>query len=140
MKTRSMILGFLLACSVTAVARPADDGPVVVSSARYPLSVGGTVYDLITDVQILAPGTGTASREWGDYVLVTVLSGAVTLREVNRDVVIGAGQSLVEAAPNLRSLQNAGPGQVRLVLSAFVPRKTDAAAAACPAGAAATSD
>jgi len=90
MKTRLLFLGLFLASTVVAMAAPS---PVVVDYATYPLTVGDAQYDLITIVQDFPAGAGIAAHQHGGNLLVTVITGALTLHESGGDRVIRQGRA-----------------------------------------------
>jgi quercetin dioxygenase-like cupin family protein len=125
MKTLVVLFGLLLAASAIAAAAPATTDaatPTVVNYAEYPLKVGGSDYTLITIVQDFPPGTGIAPHRHGANLLVTVMSGALTLHERGGDRVVKAGESFTESPGNVHSVDNMGPDPVRIAVSVLLPK------------------
>jgi quercetin dioxygenase-like cupin family protein len=122
MKTRFLLCGLFLLPGVLAAAREIEPGPVIVNYAEHPLTVGGADYSLITFVQDLPAGAGIATHPQGGYLLVTVMSGAVTTHENGAERVISAGESWAESPGHLDSVLNPGPDPARIVVSALLPK------------------
>jgi quercetin dioxygenase-like cupin family protein len=101
-------------------------GPTVVSQAKYPLNVGSGEYDLITRVLEFPPGAGIANHMHGGHVLVTVLSGEMTLREKGTEKIVKAGESWTESPGNVHAVVNAGPATARLVGVFLIPKGAEA--------------
>jgi quercetin dioxygenase-like cupin family protein len=97
-------------------------GPNVVSQAKYPLNVGSGEYDLITRIQEFPAGAGVANHMHGGHVLVTVLSGEMTLREKGTEKIVKAGESWTESPGNVHSIANAGTATARVVAVFLVPK------------------
>lgn len=117
---------FLL-ISVAAAAdeksgQAATPGPTVVSQAKYPLTVGNGEYDLITTILEFPAGAGVANHTHGGHVLVTVLSGEMTLREKGTEKTVKAGESWTESPGNVHSVVNAGTTTARVVGSFLLPK------------------
>jgi quercetin dioxygenase-like cupin family protein len=104
------------------MANPAAPSPVVVNYATYPLTVGAAQYDLITIVEDFPTGSGIATHVHGGNLIVTVMSGALTLHEYGGDKVVKAGESFTEGPGNRHSVVNAGPGPVRIAISVLLPK------------------
>jgi quercetin dioxygenase-like cupin family protein len=118
-KTRFLFLGLFLASTVVAMAAPS---PVVVDSGTCSVTVGGAEYDLITIVQDFPAGAGIAAHQHGGNLLVTVITGALTLHESGGDRVVKAGESFTESPGNTHSVVNAGPSQARIAISVLLPK------------------
>jgi len=97
-------------------------GPTVVSQAKYPLTVGSGEYDLMTRTLEFPAGAGFADHMHGGYVLVTVLSGEMTLREKGTEKIVKAGESWTESPGNVHAIVNAGPAAARLVAAFLLPK------------------
>ena len=70
--------------------------PVIVQMAKFPITVGGAEYDLLTIIQDFPARAGIGTHKHGGYVLVTVLSGEITLREKGYERVVKTGESWTE--------------------------------------------
>src|SRR5574337_1037358 len=121
------ILMMLLWISVVAQAdekggQAAAPGPVVVHMAKFPITVGKNEYDLLTIIQDFAEGTGVANHKHGGHVLVTVLSGEMTLRERGAERIIKTGESWTERPGDVHSVVNAGTSTARVAISILLPK------------------
>jgi quercetin dioxygenase-like cupin family protein len=122
MKTHVLFLGLFLLSTVVAMANPSTPSLPVMSSAEYPLTVGGTEYDLVTIVQDFPAGAGIGTHGHEGWLLVMVMTGAITLHESGADRVVKAGESWTESPGNLYSVINKGPGPARMAESGLLPR------------------
>lgn len=100
----------------------ATPGPTEVSQAKFPLTVGSGEYDLITSILEFPTGAGVANHKHGGNVLVTVLSGDMTLREKGTEKIIKTGESWTESPGNVHSVVNAGTSTARVVAVYLVPK------------------
>ena len=90
---------FLLIATAAAEEKggtAAAPSPVVVNMSKFPITVAGGDYDLLTIIQDFPAGVGVTNHKHGGYVLVTVLSGEMTLREKGTERVIKTGESWTE--------------------------------------------
>ena len=112
--------------SVTAAdekgGQAAIPGPTVVSQAKFPLTVGSGEYDLMTSTLEFPVGAGFADHMHGGYVLVTVLSGEITLREKGTEIIVKAGASWTESPGNVHAVVNAGTTPARVVATFLLPK------------------
>lgn len=97
-------------------------GPNVVSQAKFPLTVGSGEFDLMTSVLEFPAGAGVADHMHGGYVLVTVLSGEMTLREKGIEKIVKAGESWTESPGNVHAVVNAGTTTARVVGTFLLPK------------------
>jgi quercetin dioxygenase-like cupin family protein len=104
------------------VGQPAAPSPVVVHMAKFPITVGGGEYDLLTIVQDFPAGAGVATHKHGGHVLVTVLSGEMTLREKGIERVIKTGESWTERPGDVHAVVNAGTATARVAVSILIPK------------------
>ena len=100
-------------------------GPVVVNMSKFPIAVTGGDYDLLTIIQDFPAGVGVANHKHGGYVLVTVLSGEMTLREKGTERVIKTGESWTEQPGDVHAAVNAGTVTTRLAISILIPKGAD---------------
>ena len=116
----------LLLVSAASAQEPAGQGsmqgPTVVSQAMFPIMVKGADYDLITQILDFPSGAGVAKHFHGGPVLVTVLSGEMTLQEKNTERVLKMGQSWTENPGDQHAVVNAGSVTVRVVVSMLLPK------------------
>lgn len=129
MKATVLLAAFLLLSSGLAIANPAAPSPTVVSYSRYPVMPGGSAYDigdsdydLVTVVEDFPAGTGLGIDQRRGFLLLTVMSGVMTLNENGVDRLISAGQSWTERPGNLHSVVNKGLEPARIVVSAWLPK------------------
>jgi len=97
-------------------------GPNVVSQAKYPLNVGSGEYDLMTAILDFPAGTGFANHKHGGNVLVSVVSGEMTLREKGTEKIVKAGESWTESPGNVHAVVNAGTTTARVVAVFLLPK------------------
>lgn len=96
--------------------------PVVVHMSKYPITVGGGEYDLLTIIQDFPAGAGVAAHKHGGHVLVTVMSGEITLREKGTERVIKTGESWTERPGDVHAVVNAGTETSRVAISILIPK------------------
>jgi quercetin dioxygenase-like cupin family protein len=60
--------------------QPASPGPTVAYQAKFPLTVNGAEYDLLTNIMDFPTEAGVPKHSHGGSVLVTVPSGEITWR------------------------------------------------------------
>ncbi len=104
------------------VEQAASPGPVVVHMAKFPITVAKKDYDLLTIVQDFPAGTGVANHKHGGHVLVTVLSGEMTLREKGGEHIIKTGESWTERPGDVHAVVNAGTDTARVAVSILIPK------------------
>ena len=121
-----LTLGVFLLSSAAAAdeksGQAAIPGPTVVSQANYPITMGSGEYDLKTATLEFPVGAGFADHMHGGYVLVTVLSGEITLREKGAEKIVKAGESWTESPGNVHAVINAGTAPVRVVAAFLLPK------------------
>lgn len=100
----------------------AAPSPVVAHMSKYPITVGGGEYDLLTIIQDFPAGAGVATHKHGGHVLVTVLSGEITLREKGLERVIKTGESWTERPGDVHAVVNAGTVTTRVAVSILIPK------------------
>jgi quercetin dioxygenase-like cupin family protein len=131
MKTTKQILFVALAAILWVSVATADEkagqsatpGPVVVHMAKFPIDVGKGEYDLLTIIQDVPAGGGVANHKHSGHVLVTVLSGEMTLRDQGRaERIIKTGESWTERPGDVHSVVNAGTETARLAVSILNPK------------------
>ncbi|HEY6073684.1 MAG TPA: cupin domain-containing protein [Anaerolineales bacterium] len=116
-------LGFASASG--AATKPAS-GPTVVSQAAYPITVKAGDYSILNLVLAFAPGAGIPNHVHGGYVVVTVLSGQISLLEKGMTKVVKAGQSWTEKAGDVHAVVNRGKTTVRVAVSILLPKGAEA--------------
>jgi len=118
----TMFLLISVAAADEKVGQAATPGPTVVSQAKFPLTAGSGEYDLITSILEFPSGAGVANHKHGGHVLVTVLSGEMTLREKGTEKIMKTGESWTESPGNVHSVVNAGTTATRVVAVYLVPK------------------
>lgn len=104
------------------VGQASIPGPSVVSQAKYPLNVGSGEYDLMTLILDFPAGAGFGDHTHGGNVLVSVVSGEMTLREKGTERIVKAGESWTEAPGNVHAVVNAGTATARVVAVFLLPK------------------
>ena len=130
MKTLKKLLlaALMLFLMISAAAADEKGGqamapsPVVISMAKFPITVGGSDYDLLTIIQDFPTGVGVGTHKHGGNVLVTVLSGEMTLREKGTERVIKTGESWTERPGDIHAALNAGTVTSRVAISVLLPK------------------
>jgi len=100
----------------------AAPSPVVAHMSKLPITVGGGEYDLLTIIQDFPAGAGVATHKHGGHVLVTVLSGEITVREKGAERVIKTGESWTERPGDVHAVVNAGTTTTRVAVGILVPK------------------
>ncbi len=120
-----VLVGFLLISATTAqekASQSAPPGPTVVSQAKFPVALKDGDYVLETVVLDFAEGSVVPNHKHGGYVLVTVLSGEITLKEESGEKLVKAGESWTEAPGQVHSVVNKGKAVARVVGSFLLPK------------------
>jgi quercetin dioxygenase-like cupin family protein len=118
----TVFLGVSVAAAAEKGGQAAAKGPTVVSEAKFPITLGSGEYDLIIRVMDFPAGAGNPNHKHGGHVLVTVLSGEMTLREKGTEKIVKAGESWTENPGNIHAVINAGPVTARIVASFLIPK------------------
>jgi quercetin dioxygenase-like cupin family protein len=123
---RVVFLVFLVATlgglGVSAIGQTTAPAPVNVSLKAYPITVAAGDYELTTQVLDLPPGSGVPRHTHGGPVVVTVLSGEVTVIDSTGEKVYKTGDSWTEKAGDVHSATNRGTGTARAVASYLIPK------------------
>jgi quercetin dioxygenase-like cupin family protein len=120
------ILSVSVAMAAEMAAQPAPPGPAVVYQAKFPIAVQGGEYDLLTIIMDFPSGAGVPRHIHGGSVLVTVLSGEITLKEKGAEVIKKTGESWTEKAGDEHAVVNAGSATVRVAISMLLPKGAEA--------------
>lgn len=96
--------------------------PVTVSQAKFPVTVKGAEYDLLTVVLDFPPGAGVARHSHGGHALVTMLSGELTLKEKGMGRTLKTGESWTEDPGAEHEVVNTGASTARVVVSMLLPK------------------
>jgi quercetin dioxygenase-like cupin family protein len=133
MKTIRQVLFVALVAILSVSVAMADEkgkmaapGPVVAYQAKFPITVQGAEYDLLTIIMDFAPGAGVPRHIHGGSVLVTVLNGEITLKEKGATLVKKTGESWTEKAGDEHEVVNAGTVPVRVAVSMLLPKGAEA--------------
>jgi len=97
-------------------------GPVVVSQAKFPISLQSGEYELQSVILDFAPGVGMSQHMHGGHVVVVVLSGSMILKEKGTERVIKTGGSWTENPGDLHAVMNAGKTKTRVAVSVLLPK------------------
>lgn len=116
------ILWVSTAMAAEKAGNPAPLGPTVVYQAKYPITVQGAEYDLLTIIMEFPSGAGVPRHMHGGSTLVTVLSGEITLKEKGSEIVKKTGESWTEKPGAMHAVVNAGTETVRVAISMLLPR------------------
>lgn len=107
-------------------SQAAATGPVTVQQAKFPITLKGGEYDLQTIILDFPKGSGVPKHMHGGYVLVTVLTGEITLKTESGEKIIKAGESWTENPGAVHSVVNAGAAPVRVVVNILLPKGAEA--------------
>lgn len=94
--TLMAILWVSVATAGEKTGQSATPGPSVVYQSKFPITVQGAEYDLLTIIMDFPSGAGVPRHFHGGPVLVTVLSGEMTLKEKGAEIVKKTGESWTE--------------------------------------------
>ncbi len=95
--------------------------PVVTYQSKFPITIEGGQYDLLTMIIDFPKGAGVPEHYHGGNVLATVLSGEMTLIEKGGERVVKTGESWIEDPGALHSVINKGEA-ARVAVSMLLPR------------------
>jgi quercetin dioxygenase-like cupin family protein len=130
MKTVKKLLFAALLISLSITAAVADEkvgqatapSPIVVNMSKFPITIAGSDYDLLTIIQDFPAGAGVATHKHGGYVLATVLSGEITLRDKGIERVVKTGESWNEKPGDIHAVVNGGAVTTRVAVSILIPK------------------
>jgi quercetin dioxygenase-like cupin family protein len=115
------VLSLALAAGV-AVGQPTPPGPTTVSITRFEAADLPGPIELVQIVLDFAPGAGVPTHAHGGQTFVTVLEGALALREDDGEQTYRAGQTVVEEPGRFYSASNPTAGNTRLFATYVLPR------------------
>jgi quercetin dioxygenase-like cupin family protein len=129
----ALLVALALALPVGALAHgAAPAGPTVAHQATFPnLTLAGQ-FDELMVVLDFAPGTGVPLHVHGGPTLVTVLAGAITLREKGTEKTYNVGESWTELPGNTHEAANPGPGKAAVVVTFLLPKGAEATTLLAP--------
>jgi quercetin dioxygenase-like cupin family protein len=114
-----------LLISVTAATAQSDtSAPVNIVLQSFPIMVAAGDYELISQVLDLPAGSGVPNHMHGGPVLVTVITGEVTLIEAGGERVVKSGESWTESVGYVHAIANRGTSTARVVASYLIPKGT----------------
>jgi quercetin dioxygenase-like cupin family protein len=132
MKTFKGALALLFVVLITASTIAATEdkmgqttalpGPMATYQAKYPLAVKGGDYELLTVILDFPPGAAVPRHFHGGYVLVTVLSGELTLTEKGASRMVKTGDSWTENIGDQHAVLNTGSVPTRVAVSILLPK------------------
>jgi quercetin dioxygenase-like cupin family protein len=131
MKTFKGALALLVVVFITASTASAGDkmgqttappGPMAPYQAKYPIAVKGGDYELLTVIMDFPPGAAVPRHFHGGYVLVTVLSGELTLTEKGASRMVKTGDSWTENIGDQHAVLNTGSVPTRVAVSILLPK------------------
>jgi quercetin dioxygenase-like cupin family protein len=121
-----VILWIPVAMADDKAGQSAPPGPTVANQAKFPIMVKGADYDLLTIILDFLSGAGVPKHIHGGPVLVTVLSGEMTLIEKGGQIIKKTGESWTEKPGDEHAVINAGRETVRVVVSLLLPKGAEA--------------
>lgn len=104
----------------------APPGPTVAYQAKFPITVNGAEYNLLTIILDFPSGAGISRHVHGGSALATVLSGEITLMEKGSQTIKKAGESWTEKPGDEHAVINAGAAPVRVAVSMLLPKGAEA--------------
>jgi len=120
--TVSVLMAVIVGGSATrAVGQAPPPTPVTVSLMSFPITVAAGDYALVNVVLDLPPGGGVPLHYHSGPVVVTVVTGELTLVDDAGERVVRAGESWTEKAGDKHAIANKSAGTIRLVSSALFP-------------------
>jgi quercetin dioxygenase-like cupin family protein len=124
-----ILMALFLASAAIAeekAGQTAPAGPATAFQAKFPITVRGGDYDLLTVILDFPPGTGIPMHFHGGQVLATVVSGELTLTEKGTQRIVKTGESWTENVGDQHSVVNAGMASTRVAVSILLPRGAEA--------------
>jgi quercetin dioxygenase-like cupin family protein len=120
-------LSILVAATLGALAaRAAGQGPIPtpvrVSLMSFPITVASGEYALVNQVLDLPAGSGVPQHYHSGPVVVTVVTGELTLVDAAGERVVRAGESWTEKAGDKHAIMNKSAETIRVVSSALFPK------------------
>jgi quercetin dioxygenase-like cupin family protein len=105
-----------------ATAQTATPAPVNIVLQSFPIAVAAGDYELINQVLDLPAGSGVPNHMHGGPVVVTVITGEVTLIEAGSERVVKSGESWTESVGYVHAITNRGTSTARVVASYLIPK------------------
>ena len=121
----AIICALLIPGMVTvATAQTGSPAPVNIVLQSFPIAVAAGDYELINQVLDLPAGSGVPNHMHGGPVVVTVITGEVTLIEAGSERVVKSGESWTESVGYVHAIANRGTLTARVVASYLIPKGT----------------
>ena len=114
----------LLIPGIVTVAKAQTDTPAPVNIVlqSFPITVAAGDYELINQVLDLPAGSSVPNHMHGGPVVVTVITGEVTLMEAGSERVVKSGESWTESVGYVHAIANRGTSTARVVASYLIPK------------------
>ncbi len=123
-----LFLTLLLVSAAAAQVKQGETvppGPTVVYQAKFPIALNGAEYDLLSVIMEFPAGAGVPEHFHGGSVLVTVLSGEMTLKENGSERIVKTGESWTENPGAVHAVVNKGKS-ARVAVSMLLPKGAEA--------------
>jgi quercetin dioxygenase-like cupin family protein len=117
-----LVAAILGGLATRAVGQAPPATPVAVSLMSFPITVAAGDYALVNQVLDLPPGSGVPLHYHSGPVVVTVVTGELTLVDDAGERLVRAGESWTEKAGDKHAIMNKNAGTIRLVSSALFPK------------------
>jgi quercetin dioxygenase-like cupin family protein len=117
-----LVAGILGGLATRAVGQAPPPTPVRVSLMSFPITVAAGDYALVNQVLDLPPGSGVPLHYHSGPVVVTVVTGELTLVDDAGQRIVRAGESWTERAGDKHAIINKSAGTIRVVSSALFPK------------------
>src|SRR6516162_3001282 len=103
------LAAIICALLITAAAAQTDTpAPVNIVLQSFPITVAAGDYELINQVLDLPAGIGVPNHMHGGPVVVTVITGEVTLMEAGSERVVKSGETWTESVGYVHAIANRG--------------------------------
>ncbi len=116
------IIGAVMLAGAAAAASAQPPAFVNVASRAMPVTAKAGNYELVNQVVDLPPGSAVPRHSHGGPVVVTVLSGELTLIEGGSERVVKTGESWTEKVGYVHAVTNKGATTVRIAASYLIPK------------------
>lgn len=104
-----------------ATARQGHPSTHTVVVAAYPVAVSTGAYKIYDFVVDFPPGSETPRHVHGGPVVVTVVTGQLTLERAGRERVVNAGESFLETPGDVHALSNRTAVPARISAAELIP-------------------
>jgi quercetin dioxygenase-like cupin family protein len=126
---KQLLFVVLIGLVMVSVARAGEKesqtsapGMNAVYQSRFVTTLQAGEYEMQTVIADFPQGVGVPNHMHGGYVLVTVLSGEMTLKEKGSEKIIRAGENWTENPGDVHSVVNAGTATARVVINMLLPK------------------